>query len=107
MRNQLVEKRDHALRIAAAVLSIVALPALAAPMDDMAEAIEAGLAGRCHGFGYAIYQNGSYVRGGGGGTARTGDPDNQFDIGIPFTEETVKDCQPGNAGQRKARRGQF
>lgn len=68
------------------------LPLKAAPLDVMAEAIEDGLAGRCHGFGYAIYQNGAYVRGGGGGTAKRGDPENQFDFGIPFTEETVKDC---------------
>jgi CubicO group peptidase (beta-lactamase class C family) len=92
MRDRFMEKRYYSLRIGTAVLSMCALPALAVPLDEMAEAIEAGLAGRCHGFGYAIYQNGSYARGGGGGTARKGDPDNQFDIGIPFTEETVKDC---------------
>jgi CubicO group peptidase (beta-lactamase class C family) len=63
-----------------------------APLDEMATAIEHDLAGRCVGFGYAIFQNGNFARGGGGGSAKLGDPENQFDFGIPFDEDTVKDA---------------
>lgn len=64
----------------------------AGPLDDFASQVEHGLDGRCVGYGYAIYQNGNYVRGGGGGVRKYGDPNNQFDPGLPFDQHTVKDC---------------
>ncbi|HSH17290.1 MAG TPA: serine hydrolase domain-containing protein [Verrucomicrobiae bacterium] len=63
-----------------------------APLDDLAAAIEADLDGRAVGYGYAVFQNGALVRGGGGGAAKLGDPENIFDPGVAFTEDTVKDC---------------
>jgi CubicO group peptidase (beta-lactamase class C family) len=63
---------------------IVALPlSLAAPLDEFAAGIENDLDGRSIGYGYAIFQQGNFVRGGGGGIAQPG---------VPFDENTVKDC---------------
>jgi CubicO group peptidase (beta-lactamase class C family) len=64
----------------------------AGAVEQMAAAIERDLNNRCTGYGYAIYQNGGYLHGGGGGSAKFGDPDNIYDPGIPFDEDTVKDC---------------
>jgi CubicO group peptidase (beta-lactamase class C family) len=91
----LTKKRNRlALRGWAAVIVLFSamVPVTADPLDDLAAAIEHDLENRCVGFGYAIFEGGLLVRSGGGGSAVIGDPENQFDFGVPFDENTVKDA---------------
>ncbi|MCW5553744.1 MAG: serine hydrolase [Verrucomicrobiae bacterium] len=80
------------VRLISLLLLTFCVIARSTPLDDLAAAIEADLDGRCVGYGYAIFQNGNFVRGGGGGSAKLGDPEIIFDPGVPFSEDTVKDC---------------
>ncbi len=70
------------------VLSLLFIvPSLQAdPFDVFAAGIENDLNDRCVGFGYAIFQDGNFMRGGGGGFAVKGL------VSQPFTGHTVKDC---------------
>ncbi len=58
-------------------------------LDQLAANIEAGLHGRCVGFGYAIFKDGQFARGGGGGTREKTD---SIFGSHPFDENTQKDC---------------
>lgn len=58
-------------------------------LDAFAAKIEHAMQNRCVGFGYAIYKNGSYVRGGGGGAREKVD---SIYGDHPFNQNTQKDC---------------
>lgn len=76
---------------AAALLSSLPGAQAATPseLDSFAENIESSFEGRCTGFGYAIFDNGNYVRGGGNGFRYKSDhPLTQ----LPFDQNTQKDC---------------
>ncbi|MGK0184582.1 MAG: CubicO group peptidase (beta-lactamase class C family) [Verrucomicrobiales bacterium] len=86
------DNRWGCLVLAISIFTSTGQTAIAEPLGDMALSIENDLGNRCVGYGYVIYQNGNYVKGGGGGVAKLGDPNNVFDLGVPFDQNTVKDC---------------
>lgn len=58
-------------------------------LDAFSANLQTAFAGRCTGFGYAIYEDGNYRRGGGGGFRYKSDHPL---TALPFDENTQKDC---------------
>lgn len=77
----------------AAILTLATAPvgqaATPSELDAFAANIESSFTGLCTGFGYAIYENGNYVRGNGAGFRYKSDHPL---TALPFDENTQKDC---------------